>query len=254
MCVCVAIDPTVAIALKKNGGGVREGVQLRTAHITALTAHTQQALQQALQQSSSSRHKTHARPHWLGLFPVGLGFPWRTERPQKDEVQQQRVLLAEEVAQGASRRQQSSKQQQQHSSHSGQPLSSSTCCSQVREQRDADTHLDFMDATKGRAEASEAALQQPAGAPCSDLPARPSFPWPLTPPLPCHHQRKQAHFSAPSSERRKLMSAPLNSELKQKYNVSAARGRRAAACSSVQQRAAARCSTSEQRRGGCICC
>ena len=29
----------------------------------------------------------------------------------------------------------------------------------------------------------------------------------------------QAHFSAPSSERRKLMSAPLNSELRNKYGV-----------------------------------
>jgi hypothetical protein len=32
----------------------------------------------------------------------------------------------------------------------------------------------------------------------------------------------QAHFSAPSNERRKLMSSPLSSELKQKYNVSSA--------------------------------
>jgi hypothetical protein len=30
----------------------------------------------------------------------------------------------------------------------------------------------------------------------------------------------QAHFSAPSSERRKLMSAPLSSELRNKYQVS----------------------------------
>ena len=31
--------------------------------------------------------------------------------------------------------------------------------------------------------------------------------------------RVQAHFSAPSSERRKLMSAPLSTELRKKYNV-----------------------------------
>ncbi len=30
----------------------------------------------------------------------------------------------------------------------------------------------------------------------------------------------QAHFSAPSSERRKLMTAPLSTELKNKYGVS----------------------------------
>jgi len=35
-----------------------------------------------------------------------------------------------------------------------------------------------------------------------------------------HTLSLQAHFDAPSSERRKLMSAPLNSELKQKYSVS----------------------------------
>lgn len=32
----------------------------------------------------------------------------------------------------------------------------------------------------------------------------------------------QAHFSAPSSERRKLMSAPLSAELKNKHGVSCA--------------------------------
>jgi len=30
---------------------------------------------------------------------------------------------------------------------------------------------------------------------------------------------RKAHFTAPSSERRIIMSAPLNSDLKQKYNV-----------------------------------
>jgi len=32
-------------------------------------------------------------------------------------------------------------------------------------------------------------------------------------------KNRKAHFSAPSSVRRKLMSAPLSKELRQKYNV-----------------------------------
>jgi hypothetical protein len=48
----------------------------------------------------------------------------------------------------------------------------------------------------------------------------------------------QAHFDAPSNERRKLMSAPLNGELKQKHNVSSGRestadGRAARACAAA---------------------
>ena len=34
---------------------------------------------------------------------------------------------------------------------------------------------------------------------------------------------RKAHFSAPSSERRKIMSAPLSKELRSKYNVRARR-------------------------------
>ena len=36
----------------------------------------------------------------------------------------------------------------------------------------------------------------------------------------------QAHFSAPSSERRKLMSAPLSAELRKKHQVRLPRARR----------------------------
>lgn len=43
------------------------------------------------------------------------------------------------------------------------------------------------------------------------------------PPLP---MLVQAHFSAPSSVRRKLMSAPLSSELRAKYGVSVGRRHR----------------------------
>ena len=35
-----------------------------------------------------------------------------------------------------------------------------------------------------------------------------------------HTLRAQAHFTAPSSERRKLMSAPLSGELRTKYQAS----------------------------------
>eukprot|EP00386_Alphamonas_edax_P001709 GDKI01005129.1.p1 GENE.GDKI01005129.1~~GDKI01005129.1.p1 ORF type:complete len:150 (-),score=56.84 GDKI01005129.1:153-575(-) len=39
---------------------------------------------------------------------------------------------------------------------------------------------------------------------------------PVPPP---RRKSRKAHFSAPSSERRKIMSAPLSKELRQKYNV-----------------------------------
>lgn len=44
----------------------------------------------------------------------------------------------------------------------------------------------------------------------------------LTNPLSAHSSRRKsraAHFSAPSSERRTIMSAPLSKELREKYNV-----------------------------------
>ena len=52
---------------------------------------------------------------------------------------------------------------------------------------------------------------------------------------------RKAHFSAPSSERRKIMSCPLSSELKQKYSVRGSRQAYAAARMLARSRAVAGC-------------